>query len=174
MKSSLLRSILITVLVSLGVFFLVHSSVQNYEIMSGSMEPDLGIGERVLVNKLAYRLGEPGRGDIVVFRPEENPDGIPFIKRVIGLPGEAVEVRAGTVFINGEPLEEPYIMDRPGYSMPTKTIGAGEYFVLGDNRNNSNDSHVWGTVARWQLIGKASFTIWPPSELGPAPNYRFA
>ncbi|MDD4986834.1 MAG: signal peptidase I [Dehalococcoidales bacterium] len=169
----LARDLLISIVLSVGVFLLVQNTVQTYYILSASMEPHLQIGDRVLVNKIIYRFWSPSRGDIIIFQPEDNPTGIPFIKRVIGLPGDTVEIKNGAVYVNGEALREPYLKQFPSYSMQAVIVPAGEYFVLGDNRNISNDSHVWGTVSRDQIIGKASLTLWPPDEWGLAPNYDF-
>ncbi|NER80678.1 MAG: signal peptidase I [Leptolyngbya sp. SIO1D8] len=140
-------------------------------IPTGSMEPTLEINDRLVIEKISYRFNPPDRGDIVVFwapksfsAPDEGRDA--FIKRVIGLPGDSVEVTNGTVFINAEPLQEDYIKAPPNYIWGPSTVPEDSYLVLGDNRNSSNDSHVWGFVPQEDLIGKAVVRFWPPSRIG--------
>ncbi len=168
-----LRETGISILIGVLMFVFLQATIQTCVVSSSSMEPDLIVGQRLIVNKVYYNFGEPKRGDIIVFRPPPAPDAIPYIKRVIGLPGETVEIKQGKVFIDGNPIEEPYIKDEPNYTMGARTVPADSYFVLGDNRNSSNDSHVWGFVSRDAIIGKASFTIWPLDVFGMAPNFDF-
>jgi len=167
--------------------------VQAFYIPSGSMEPTLMPGDRVLVNKVVYRLHDPGRGDIIVF---ENPHPVPeqhrnpvsafvnwlteglgftrppdedFIKRVIGLPGETVEYRRGAVYIDGERLDEPYLQGLPKdtRAYPPTKVPEGKLFVMGDNRLNSNDSRFGlGFVPIDKVVGRAFVVIWPPSDVG--------
>jgi signal peptidase I len=119
-------------------------------------------------------MGMPHRGDIVVFHPwaeavqryEGVDPSIPWIKRVIALPGEIVAVKAGRVLVNGQAIPDPYPNEKADYDMPARQVPAGELFVLGDNRNHSSDSHVWGTVAVDQVIGRACFRFWPPGRFG--------
>lgn len=169
----LLREILVSALLGTALFVVLQNTIQTCVVSSSSMEPDLQVGQRLIVNKVNYYFEEPKRGDIIVFRPPANPDSIPYIKRVIGLPGDTVEIRNGKVFVNGQALDEPYIKEKPLYTMPPEFIMLDNYFVLGDNRNDSNDSHVWGTVPRENIIGKASISIWPVEDWGLAPNYGF-
>ncbi len=129
------------------------------------MEPTLHTDEYLFVNKLAYVVGEPQRGDIVVLRFPLDPRR-DFVKRIIGLPGEQVEVRGGYVYINDRPLVEPYIKDRPAYRYGPARVPPNDYFVLGDNRNNSDDSHVWNWLPREYLIGKAWVAYWPIQAWG--------
>jgi signal peptidase I len=124
------------------------------------MQPTLQSNQYLLVNKVVYMVGEPRRGDIVVFRLPQDPRR-DLIKRIVALPGEEVEVRNGVVYVNGKALDEPYIRDKPLYFFSKKTVPEGEYFVLGDNRNNSFDSHVWDFLPREYLIGKAWVSYWP-------------
>jgi signal peptidase I len=139
-------------------------------IPSGAMIPTLEIDDRLMINKLNYQFSSPNRGDIVVFEPTETLQQQnyrdAFIKRIIGLPGEKVEVIGGKVYINDRPLEEPYIQEIPRYKFGPVTVPANSYFVLGDNRNNSYDSHYWGFVPRANIIGKATQRFWPPERAG--------
>ena len=123
-----------------------------------------------MVNKASYFFSDPRRGDVLVFNPPVSSE-YPFIKRVIGLPNDIVEIRDGKVFVNSVPLQEKYIKDQPGYDMPPKEIPENEYFVLGDNRNNSNDSHNGWTVPRKSIIGKAWFVYWPLNRWGIVKHY---
>ncbi|MCK4696793.1 MAG: signal peptidase I, partial [Dehalococcoidia bacterium] len=104
---------------------------------------------------------EPERGDVIILDPPFEIEEV-YIKRLIALPGDTVEVKDGVVYINGTAIDEPYIEEAPTYTFPLTEIGEGEYFVLGDNRNNSNDSHSWGTMPRQNIVGKAWISIWPP------------
>jgi len=129
-----------------------------------SMEPTLKNGEFVVVSKLAYKLGAPQHGDVIVFRFPRNPEQ-EYIKRIIGLPGDHVQISGGKVYVNDQLIDEPYIAAPPSYQsewqVPENTV-----FVLGDNRNNSSDSHNWGPVPVEQVIGKAVFVYWPPEQWG--------
>ncbi|MEQ9671044.1 signal peptidase I [Coleofasciculus sp. G2-EDA-02] len=139
-------------------------------IPSGSMEPTLQINDRLIIDKISYNFRQPQRGDIVVFSPTEAlkqqnfKDA--FIKRVIGLPGETVEVKGGRVYVNGQALREQYIEEEPEYSYGPVTVPEDNYLVLGDNRNNSYDSHYWGFVPRKNIIGRAIVRFWPISRVG--------
>lgn len=144
-------------------------------IPSGGMEPTLQIGDRLIVDKTRYIFSEPARGDVVVFwapdvmtipeillPPDDRREA--FIKRLIGLPGETVAVSGGQVLIDGTPLQEDYILEPPAYEWGPETIPNDAYFVLGDNRNNSFDSHVWGPVPADNVIGQATKRFWPPAR----------
>jgi signal peptidase I len=146
---------------------------QNFRIEGHSMETNLHDGQFLIVNKLVYYLHPPQRGDVVVFHSPESPRK-DFIKRVIGLPGEEVEMIDGTVYVDGVPLQEVYITDPGSRSWGPEVVGEFEYFVLGDNRNNSSDSRSWGMLDGNAIIGKAWISYWPPSTLGPVPHYTFA
>jgi signal peptidase I len=141
-------------------------------IPSSSMVPTLHIGDRLVVDKLSYHWRPPHRGDIVVFHTpgqlvDLGYDGRQaFIKRIIGIPGETLQVKRGQVLLNGQPLAEPYRLEPPLYETPALTVPPGYLFVLGDNRNDSNDSHVWGLLPQSNLIGQARFRFWPLNRLG--------
>jgi signal peptidase I len=128
------------------------------------MEPSLFSGEYVIVSKLSYRLGRPQRGDIIVFHFPRDPKE-EYIKRVIGLPGDQVVISDGFVYVNGQRLDEVYLRAKPNYS-GNWTVPEGQLFVLGDNRNNSSDSHNWGTVPMDYVVGKAVLVYWPPPAWG--------
>lgn len=156
--------------IALGValWFLITTFVgEARQIPSGSMEPTIQIGDRVWTDKLFLRLSDLERGDIVVFDPPPPVvSDYPYIKRVIGLPGETVEVRGGKVYINGEPLEEPYIAEEPKYPYGPIPIPTGKYLVLGDNRNHSNDGHEWGLLDRDRISARAVIRFWPFDRFG--------
>lgn len=175
-KSSALRSglewILIIAGALLAAFVIKTFLFQAFYIPSGSMEPTLQIGDRVLVNKLSYRFGEIDRGDLVVFsRPDLSPDDEAavrdLIKRVIALPGETVESRDGRIYVDGEAIDEPYL---PGGTMsenvPRQVVPAGRIWVMGDNRSNSRDSRVLGTIDVDTVHGRAFIRIWPLGDFG--------
>ena len=157
------REILVTLILAIVIFFLLQATVQSFIIVGSSMEPNLQEGQRLLINKVVYNLHEPERGDVIVFHSPNNRR-VEYVKRIIGLPSETIEVSNGLVYINNHQLDETYITDLPKYTLLPQEIPENEYFVLGDNRNNSNDSHNGWTVPHQQIIGKAWLSIWPPSE----------
>jgi signal peptidase I len=138
------------------------------QIPSESMLPTIHIGDRVWTDKLFLRFTSIKRGDIVVFNPPPaaGPSDYPYIKRVIGLPGETIEVKNGKVFVNGEPLNEPYIAEAPVYHWGPEPVPEGHYLVLGDNRNHSNDGHVWGFLEADRISSRAVFRFWPLDRFG--------
>jgi len=145
-----------------GILFLGINAVSARVRVDGfSMQPTLEDGEFVLVSKLNYRFGDVERGDIVVFHFPMDPEQ-ELIKRVIGLPGDTINVQNGTVLVNGQALNEPYIAAAPAYSGEW-TVPEGHLFVLGDNRNDSSDSHSWGYLPFEKVVGKALVIYWPPS-----------
>lgn len=184
---AMFREILETILFTLLIFFLVRSVIQNFKVEGHSMEPNLHSGQYIIVNRVEYLhvdlnffrrlLGEkvepnlvylfhmPRRGEIVVFEyPKDTTRD--YIKRVIGLPGETVEVVEGEVFINGQPLPPLPNIPQAFYSSPPVTLGPDEVFVMGDNRPNSSDSHTWGPLPLDLVIGKVVLSYWPPSAWG--------
>jgi signal peptidase I len=170
---SALRELVETILFTLLIYFLVRFFLfENYRVVGSSMIPTLEDEQYLVVNKLSYRLGEPQRGDIVVFQdPRDSTRKL--IKRVIGLPGEKVEIQRGEVYINEVKLEEPYTSGPGRYSVPPTVIPAGQYYVLGDNRGNSSDSHSWGTLSGDTIVGKAWLSYWPPQLWGIVPHEAY-
>ncbi len=167
----LLREIAITLVMAVVIFLGLHASVQSFVIVEHCMEPSFQEGERLLVNKLVYHFTDPKRGDVIILHPPLAPEKV-YIKRIIALPGDSVEVKDGAVYVNGIALDESaYIKEPPSYTFPLTEVPEGEYFVLGDNRNVANDSHKGWTVPRENIIGKAWFSFWPSSELGSVHNY---
>ncbi len=170
-----LKTIGLSVVLALGIRTFVAEA--RY-IPSGSMLPTLQINDRLIVDKISYHFQSPGRGDIVVFSPTDTlkqqnfKDA--FIKRIIGIPGDKVEVKDGKVYVNNQPLPENYIEEAPDYQYGPVTVPSDSYLVLGDNRNNSYDSHYWGFVPRDRIIGKAVVRFWPINRMGeitPEPAY---
>lgn len=163
------RTIALSVILALGIRTFV---AEARWIPSESMVPTLKVYDKLIVDKLSYHFTDPQRGDIVVFSPtdnimRDNPNlKDAFIKRVIGLPGEKVEVKGGRVYINDQPLRENYIEDLPQYKYGPATVPPNSYLVLGDNRNNSYDSHFWGFVPHDNIIGRAIVRFWPPNRVG--------
>lgn len=142
-------------------------------IPSNSMEPTLHVGDRLIVDKISEAWSPLHRGDVVVFTPPIQLQEIgydprqAFIKRVIAQSGQTVRVSQGCVYIDGSALKEPYVLEAPTYEMAPFTIPLGYLFVMGDNRNDSNDSHVWGVLPEANVIGRAQFRFWPLNRLGP-------
>lgn len=141
--------------------------VEAFVIPSESMVPTLMVGDRVLANKFIYDFTDPEKGDVAVFESVE-VEGQDLIKRVVGTPGDTVEVREGKLYVNGEPQNEPYIKEGGGISPPQQefTVPEDSVFVMGDNRSNSRDSRFFGPVPEENLEGEAFVTFWPPGRLG--------
>ncbi len=148
-------------------FFLITFVAQAFRVQGTSMEPLLADGERIVVNKFVYRFRPIERGDIVVFWYPRDPS-VSFIKRVVGLPGDSVELRAGRLVVNGVPMKERYLPDsyRDADNYPATIVPQGYYFVLGDHRRSSNDSRSWGEVPQRYIYGQAVFRFWPPRRIG--------
>jgi len=167
-----IREFLVTLLIAAVIFIGLQVSIKSFEVFNVSMLPTFKEGDLIIVNKLAYAFGnQPKTGDVIVlyapgsgpkpsFDPFFTQHPSCFIKRVIALPGDTVEVKGHDVLVNGHPLSEPYINEPPGYFMPERLIDAGQYFVLGDNRNHSNDSHTGWLVPKEDIIGKVWFKYW--------------
>jgi len=178
------------VILALLMVMLIRNFGQNYRIDGISMEPNFHNGQFLIVNRFAYCPGihleipivntrlwektwcvrQPRRGDVVIF---EYPRDISrdFIKRVVGLPGETVEVIGGKVYVNGQMMPEPFGPNPGSYDAPPITVGPDEVYVMGDNRNNSSDSHIWGTLPQKLIIGKALASYWPPQFWSVVPRY---
>ncbi len=169
---SLLREVIETILLTVLIYAAVNFATGRFKVEGSSMEPSVHPNQYVLVDKITYRLSAPQRGDVVVFNYPLATDR-DFIKRIIGLPGETVTVSNGVVSVNGQALTEPYIA-APPVSGGTWRLGPNQYFVMGDNRNNSSDSRSWGPLERKYLIGKAVLTYWPPTSWGLVPHYTYA
>ncbi len=170
----LLREILFTlflVLVFYGIFSLV---LETRVIYQTSMQPTIEPGERFFVSKISYRMHDPERGDVIILHPPSNGDVdvTPNIKRIIGLPGETIEIKNGTVYIDGLVLQEPYLVEETTGTVSLFTIPEDSYFVMGDHRSVSYDSRAWGTLARKEIIGKTILRYWPLSRFGAAPNVK--
>lgn len=163
----ILKTIAMAVVLSFGIRTFVAEA--RY-IPSSSMEPTLLINDKLIIEKVSYHFRDPERGDVVVFSPTEALQKQnfkeAFIKRIIGLPGDTVKVRQGTVYVNDQPLRENYIKQKPDYTFGPVIVPEGQYLVLGDNRNNSYDSHYWGFVPKDNIIGRASVRFWPPQRIG--------
>ncbi len=157
--------------IALVFLFIRPFVVQAFFIPSPSMTPTLLEGDHILVNKFIYRFREPRIGEIIVFRApgEASDDGTEkdFIKRLVGLPGDILEVREGKLYRNEKPVAEPYLLEKEiAYSMKPTRVPRGRLFVLGDNRNDSRDSHWWGALERKRVIGKAVVRFWPLKRFG--------
>jgi signal peptidase I len=152
-----------TILLALILFLGINAVSARVRVENISMQPTLQSGEFVLVNRLAYKLGKPHHGDIIVFHYPRDPSQ-DYIKRVLGVPGDEVRVENGVVLVNNQPVNEPYIAAPPAYS-GTWQVPEDSLFVLGDNRNQSSDSHVWGFVPFSEVVGKALVIYWPLADL---------
>lgn len=159
-----LVDVLETLVLSVLLFLAINTISARIRVDGSSMEPTLQSGEFIVVNRLAYKLGDPELRDVVVFHFPGDP-GLEYIKRVVGLPGNTVRITNGSVYVNDQLLNEPYIAAKPRYD-GTWQVPEGHLFVLGDNRNNSSDSHNWGAVPMENVIGEAFFVYWPPTDWG--------
>jgi signal peptidase I len=167
-----------TIVIGLSLFLVVYLFfLQPHQVNGQSMVPNFQSGDYVLTDKISYRFGEPQRGDVVVFHapPAANcpvGTGCDFIKRILAVPGETVEIRDSAVYVNGDLLLEDYIPSdfetQPGSYTRDRviTLGPDEYFAVGDNRPYSSDSRAWGPVSKSEIVGKAFFRYWPSSEIG--------
>ncbi len=164
---SLLRDIAVSIVLAVVLIVFIYQPVK---VEGTSMMPGLTDQERIFINKYTYKLGAGSiaREDLVVFHFPLDPSQS-YIKRVIGLPGDYVEIRDGTVYVNSKVLDEPYVPEeyRDHMSMAKEVVPVDHYFVLGDHRSSSNDSRSWGFVERKEIYGKAVFVYWPPDKIGP-------
>ena len=176
MKEAILKELFdylkLIVFVVVAVLVINNFVIVNALIPSESMETTIMTGDRLFGNRLAYTFGEPDRGDIIIFKYPVDEKQL-FIKRVVGLPGDTVKIVAGKVYINGSetPIDEPYLMESPELSIPLNDdivyeVPIDSYFVMGDNRNHSSDSRVWGYVSENLILGEAMFRYFPFSEMG--------
>jgi signal peptidase I len=193
-RRTLTREIIETAVLTLLIFFAVHYSVQPYRVDGPSMQPGLVSDcdalspkhcERVLVNLLAYDFSTPARGDVIVFHPPTSNDpNLYYVKRIIAVPGDTIEITPSSVLVNGVTLKEPYIA---GYGkspiagdetvsgctagLAPTVLGKGEYWVMGDNRTDSVDSRCFGPIARQSIVGKADAIVWPFDSIKWLPDY---
>jgi len=168
-----IRENFVILAIALGLSLLIRTFIAEPRfIPSDSMFPTLEIGDRLVIEKVSYYLDSPQFGDIIVFNPPSQLQEIgyaadqAFIKRIIGKPGEIVEVKNGRVYIDNQPQFERYIAEEPHYQLPAVKVPENSYFVMGDNRNDSNDSHVWGFLPKENIIGRAVFRFWPIERFG--------
>jgi signal peptidase I len=170
-KSGILEFLVIMLVAFVLVFGLIRPFVvEAFRIPSASMVPTLEVGDRVLANKFIYRFTEPARGDVVLFDSVEEGSEDTLIKRVAGVEGDEIRVQGGTLFVNGETQDEPYLNQYiPDQSTPygPETVPKEHVFVLGDNRGNSGDSRVFGPVPVENVKGEGFLVFWPPTHIGP-------
>ena len=178
-----------TVVMAVVIFLLIRNVIQNYRVEGISMEPNFHNGQFLIVNRFAYCPGahleikpldihlervwcvrQPQRGDVIVFEYPRDPSR-DFIKRVIGLPGETIEVKSGRVYVNGKMMQEPFGPNPGSYTAGPVVVPPDEVYVMGDNRNNSSDSHTWGSLPQRLIIGKALVSYWPPQHWSLVPSY---
>lgn len=168
-RRDLVRQLAFTVVVGVLLAIGLRSAVRTYVVEGGSMLPGLHPGDRLLVNQLAYRWSAPARGDVVVFRFPRPGSQKDLVKRIIGLPGDTVLIQPGLVAVNGRRIAEPYVQNAAGYTYGPRRVPAGEYFVLGDNREIggreiSYDSHQWGFLPASDVYGRVMLVYWPPGD----------
>ena len=175
---AIVREVGETVILTLIIFLLIQMVVRNFRVVGTSMVSNLQDGQYLIIDKVSYNpwiteylgIGGLQRGDVIVFEPPRRPEE-DYVKRVIGLPGEKVQVIKGEVLINDQPLDEPFEPTIGSYTMPEPvTVPSGQVFVLGDNRNNSNDSHNWGPLPIENIVGRAWISYWPPDLWGTIPR----
>jgi signal peptidase I len=175
MRKSYLETIFI-IIIAIVLFVGLRLTIQTSIVNGPSMEPNFQQNEWIIVNKLAYKYASPQRGDVIIFQPPFQ-NSKPFIKRVIGLPGEVVQIENGKVYVHKTDgsiitLQEPYIKEPFATNYTSPVIPPNEYFVMGDNRNNSTDSRYGWLASRDKIMGKVWITIWPPYDWGGSDTYR--
>jgi len=164
-KKSMVRELLETVISAGIIAFIIITFIGQVTVVRGaSMEPTLHNNERLIANKISYRFERPERGEIIIFRPpleiKRN-----YIKRIIGIPGDKIEIANGEIYLNDKKLEEPYVKNRSYENMPPTIVPDDSFFVLGDNRPNSSDSRYWGFVPRKNVVGRAWIVFWPLNRI---------
>ncbi|TMD16206.1 MAG: signal peptidase I [Chloroflexi bacterium] len=170
-QKSFFRDTLEIVFLALALYLVIQYAVQTVHVLGSSMYATLSNNDLLVASKISYKLHPPQRGDIVIFKPPD-PDVRDFIKRVIAVPGDRLRIDHGTVYINGEILREPYLPEKWTYSNSWPATGQDyvlppdHYFVMGDNRNHSSDSRVFGPIDASSILGKAEIRIWPLNEFG--------
>jgi signal peptidase I len=175
-RRGFLYEILETLVLIVAIYALVDLASARFYVDGPSMEPNFVTGQRVIVSRVNYLLGQPERGEIIVFDSPDRPNvDPPLIKRLIGMPGETVEIRDSLVYINGELLDEPYTNEPCTRNCEDRTweLGPDEYFAMGDNRNRSRDSRSFGPVKHSHLIGEALVRYWPPADWGLLYKFHF-
>lgn len=164
------RDIIEIVLIAFVIAVVIRTFlVQVTKVPTESMVPTIEVGDRLLTDRILVRIRGIHRGDIVVFQPPFATSD-PYVKRVIGLPGDRIAIHDGKVFRNGQALNEPYLAEPPNYSRPELTVPPGDMYVMGDNRNHSNDSHEWGFARLSSVSGRAFWRLWPLNRFGPLPR----
>ena len=174
---AVIREVGETIILTLIIFFVIQAFIRNFRVVGTSMIGNLHDGQYLIIDKVTYNeflndtlgIAGPQRGDVIVFEPPNRPDD-DYVKRIIGLPGETVEIIGGQVYIDGVPLDEPFQPNQGSYTIPPQVVPDGQVFVLGDNRNNSNDSHTWGPLPIENIVGRAWISYWPPVHWGTIPR----
>jgi signal peptidase I len=175
---AIIREVGETIILTLIIFLVIQLFIRNFRVVGTSMVNNLHDGQYLIIDKISYSpflrddigIGGPTRGDVIVFKPPRNPED-DYVKRIIGLPGEKIQVIKGQIFVNDQLLEELFEPVAGTYSMPAPVIvPEGQVFVLGDNRNNSNDSHNWGPLPMENIVGRAWLSYWPPDQWGAIPR----
>ncbi len=179
-RSYVIREIIETIVLVLLIFFAVHFSIQPFRVNGPSMQPNLYTNNLVVVNLLAYDFGSPQRGDVIVFHPPITTDpNIYYVKRIIAIPGDTIRITATAVYVDGKKLDEPYIHNLGSTTIenlvvvPQTTLKTNQYWVMGDNRQDSQDSRFFGPISRRAIVGKAEVVIWPMNSLEWLRNYAF-
>jgi signal peptidase I len=165
-----IRELLITLGLAVVIFLLLQTTIQSSIVEGSSMQPGLQDGQRLIVVKAVYHFSTPQRGDVVIIHPPVSPEK-QWVKRIIGLPGDTIEVKNEAVYLNNFPLVEPYIKAPPAYTLAPYKVPADNFFVMGDNRNNSTDSHYGWTVTRDNIVGEVWLRIWPFTNWGVVKGY---